>query len=315
MVTGIRLPYSWLAFSGVLWVAAAIFLVSMSSVPTFASHSFTNDTDTAGVSVTINNQTIINIVPTNWTLSVGPGGEAINTTFNFENLGSANITLIWASTSQPTSDPFGGPASGFNAGNYLAIGNYSLAGVAQVRPFLVDAIEFNYTVPSYVTKHADCAGGPAGKIRNASREYFWCSTDDGVAGAVNFTNDTIIIGNAFHSDTQLGTVDLRAGGDITQITLSNDQVGFIPVAHALGPACIRVRNTTATSYNVRYFRWNADIEGDCVTNGASPYIFRPDGGNQFAPGNTLRFDLAFFAPYGSAAGSMTMGLLTISAQS
>ena len=303
--------------AGALWLIIAAFFATMNVVTVFAPAS--NDTDTAGVSVTVNNQTIINIVPSNWTISsINPGSAAVNTSFSLENLGSANITLIWASVSQPTSNPFGGSASGFNAGNYIALRNYTGVGGSQDGKLnLVDILEYNMSKPSYVTTPATC-GTTFGKIRNSSYEYFWCLTNS----TGNVSNNTIIIGRTPHSDTQLGTIDL-SGSDTDTITLNsgaatwgaNDVTGTIPTTNPLYPGCIRVQNDTsaigAGQATIRMFKWNADIIADCT---AIPYIFINSLTNYFGAGQILPLDIAVFVPYGASAGSMSMGILTIIAQ-
>lgn len=303
--------------AGALWFIIAALLATMNAVTVFAPSS--NDTDTAGVSVTVNNQTIINIVPSNWTISsINPGSTAVNTSFSLENLGSANITLVWASTSQPTANPFGGSASGFNAGNYIALRNYTGVGGSQdSRLQFVDILEYNMSKPSFVTTPATC-GTTFGKIRNSSYEYFWCLTNS----TGNVSNNTIIIGRTAHSDTALGTIDLTSS-DVDTITLNsgaatwgvNDVTGTIPTTNPLSPGCVRVQNDTsaigAGQATIRVFKWNADLLADCT---AIPYIFVNSLTNWFGPGQVLPLDIAVFVPYGATAGSMTMGILTIIAQ-
>lgn len=302
------------SIAGSLWFIIAALLATMNVATVFAPPS--NDTDTAGVSVSVNNQTIINIVPSNWTISaINPGSAAVNTSFNLENLGSSNITLIWASVSQPTANPFGGSASGFNAGNYIALRNYTgIGGSAQSNFQLIDTIEFNESTPSYITTHSSCSAVSFGKIRNASSEYFWCVIE---GGSGNFTNGTLRIANNFHSDTQLGTTNLNT--DSTAITISasgaidpsvDEVTGTIPGSHPLGPACVRL-GIQGGSLTVRYFKWNADLLADCTDY---PYIFTHTDSNRFGPGQILPLDIAVFVPYGASAGSMSMGILTITAQ-
>jgi len=260
-------------------------------------------TDTIDVDVEVASQVSIKVSPDYirfW--GMDPGTYQVNSThFVIENIGSANITKIWASAATPTVDPFStDDISDFRASNFIAIANET----GEDGYLFVNRMEYNETLPSYVTPRTGSKAN--GRFRNSTYEYFWSLVPDPDDPTGNVTNGTLYIGNSPHTSTQQGTVDLN-GADVTAVSLTGTGVNEIGGSHPLNNYCV-IATQSGDNVKLQLFKWNADLDDGTNCNNFD-YLYR----GLLVPSNTTYITIAAYVPLGVPSGNITAGTITLTA--
>ncbi len=312
---------SALAFT--LIVVGVLFVAMFSGIRGVASAYDVNATGDAQISVTVNNKTIVDITPQamDWG-NVDPGSVVTQYTeptngitlsqIQIENLGSTDITYVWANVSQPTSNPFGtGNVANYDPGNWLVMKRTS-----DTNYWFIDRVEFNSSTDYiYLVKPSNWVS--FGKIRDANKEYFWvlngtATTDPQVyCNGSSGSTVSLVVGQDPHNTTQTGTINLVNGNiAYTSITASGDPNWGIVNGISVGGAtyCVAV---SADCTKLRLFRWNADAPaaGACSAFGTDGLTL--NGGTPIYPGGSLIADVQLHVPYGVPDGSVPTGTLTV----
>ncbi len=277
-------------------------------------------TDTVTVNVSVASQTLIDVTPNSVSWSnVAPGSTgSVVRNVSIENVGSNNITTIYAYTTYPASNPFGtGASSNYDAGNFLLIQNNA----TESGFFFANRVEYNDT-NTWNLRYLKLPSGAdaVGRFRIGHNEYFWALVGSGDSLQELCSNGTIYIGTEPHNYTNLGDIDLTDNS--------------ITWTHSVDPATtdgVLIDNTLTTPAEladyaiyiddgcefVALFKWanpsgnpwNADDKSN--TDQQPLFLNTAD---PLAPGETLPIDLVVKVPYGVAAGSVTSGTLTILAE-
>jgi len=276
-----------------------------------------NDTDNVTITVTINSVTWIDVNPAtlSWT-GVNPGtqtGKATGNYFaiNIENIGSRNISRIWANATYETTRPWGtGDPSRYNAGNFVSLTNQS-----DPHYWFVNRVEYNESeVLVYLTDPNQLVppqGYSYGRFRNASLEYFWMTAND---GNCNATAHTILIGNDAHTRTQSGTINFFSGSFQTvSLTAATNVPGWAAANIAAGPLagyCVAMEYTCG---RVWLYKWNMDAPGAGIAGQCTNAMYLRRGTEavgSLAPGAYFPANITLTVPYGVAQGTIS-GVLTI----
>jgi len=287
-------------------------------------------TDTINISVTVAEKTMIDISPNVlvWT-NIPPGTESNATYFDetasgtvveeaiqIENIGSTNISYIWFNTSFPSESPFGkGNILLYDPGNFVVISRNNDSGF-----FFVNRVEYNESTVIYLNVPKGYAHG---RFRSANKEWFWAvNVSDG-----NCSDSDFRIGKLPHNQTQLGTVDLttcdvgltalgpnecRSG---TLTPTSDGKWGYADIY--IGPNSNYENYTVAVEANcskaefqVWFYHWNMDAPG--AQEGAThPEYFKT---TPLVPGEKTIAYVKIRVPYGTMAGTLPQGKLTIFAE-
>ncbi len=306
-------------YLGIL-VAAAIVLVFMGVVKIGAGLT-ADDTETVSVNITVQQVTAIDVSPNavNWTSpALYPGYEGTQSSYSnswidvaIENVGSTNITKIWMSASQPTSDPYTstGNPSAFDSASFIAVrkegGSYF---------YIVQSKEFNETLPDYVILPTPTGVlNLTGKIRLGITEYYLAfddTTNDGCH------NGTVYISEYPKTNTTDGDYDLSNNTGIT-VNPNDNKTTYGVAAITLKSTGQGIDETYClfTAGSCDYFiitKWNKDLdEGTADDCSADDYIFLGSTLNPLQPGNVTQIKLAPRIPFGVAAGNLAQGTLTI----
>ena len=288
----IPLKVSVLTLTSIVFFLA---VASLLSTVVVASAPDENSTDTVTVSITISSESLIDVRPetVSWITGIATQ-NATGGSLTIENIGSVNVTKIWANVTQPGSDPFGGAAGGFNAGNMIGLRNTTSGAY-----YLVDRLEFNQSLPSYVTLPTDW--NMSGRFRMDNEEFFF-AVINGTGG--NCTDGDIYISDTAHNQSQEGDIDLS---DNTPTTLTSEgSWGFGEFDFDNGEGyCVGVN---AGCTQAKILRWNMDADtSDTCSSGYKGYVYQ----GQLGPGQETNAYIAARVPYGVTAGSLTAGTLTI----
>lgn len=187
-----------------------IFLVMSLGVVSAQFDTDDPDTDDADIPVSVNieEETIVDIQPeefawTEGTLEPGQVADEDNEINDYgsifiENLGSVNITQVWAEVSKPTERPFGtGDSSLYDPGNFLAVETEGEYQFIERRDYaLGDSQEIVFLDTE--------DGWDVGRFRNTSQEYFW---------SFDTTDEIFRIGLNPRTETDTGSTDLTDGCD------------------------------------------------------------------------------------------------------
>ncbi len=315
-------------------LALAYALIIVSVVQTVSAQTV-NRTDTLGIYVTVSNLTMVDINPANLTwINIPPGvqsncsahcGPGNKEVIQIENIGSTNITNIWFNSTQPDVMPFGsGNINNYDPGNFVVI-RRNVTG----SPFhFVDRKEFNESELIYL--NLPPAGGSTvpgmahGRLRSGGSEYFWVmNVSDGSCNDTEFW-----IGNDPHTQTQTGTVSFTACGDpLTGLGTAGDcRTGsFTPtLGNTWGTLNLSLGVTGSENYtvatemdcsgnnvSVRFWHWNMDAPGSSgSSNNYQEYFYT----TALVPGEHIIANVKIRVPYGTMAGVLPIGYLTVIAQ-
>jgi len=307
----------------VFTAAVAIFIL-----PDASAQSTVNKTDTLNIYVTVANLTMVDINPANLTwINIPPGTESNSSyaasgnkeAIQIENIGSTNITNIWFNVSQPSVMPFGsGDINNYDPGNFIVIRRNTTG----AKFYFVDRKEFNESELIYLT----LPGGEVvhGRLRSANHEYFWVvNVTDGTCNDTEFW-----IGNSPHNQTDTGTVDFtQACGSLTGTVTEDCRTGnFVPSSDnqwgvlnlTVGPSAggenytvIIPTDCTGNNVTIRFWHWNMDAPGSSGSSNAFQEYFRT---TPLVPGAKDIANVKIRVPYGTIAGTLPTGYLTVIAQ-
>ncbi|MGC9310104.1 MAG: hypothetical protein ACP5E4_00075 [Candidatus Aenigmatarchaeota archaeon] len=281
-----------------------------------------NISSSVDISIDVGSKTIVVVDPDilEWTgaQAVDPGSEGISKAIQIENMGSTNISHIWANTTYESSSPFGsGDASKYDAGNFVALSRTN--GTSDYY-HMVNRVEYNETHQDiYLTLPTGWIG--YGRFRDGSNEYFWVIKNN----SANCTDGTFYIGKTHHNSSQTGTVAFSGcdatlnnsagagpcrSGTLTVDSTGNWGYGFVFVGnnsnyHNYTVAVHADCNKTMFSY------WNKDAPGAEAAGSYTEYLST----STLYPGSALIVYAKVKVAYGTAAGSITQGSLTIIAES
>ncbi len=292
------------------------------------ANAYTADaTDSSQVTVTVNNKTIIDVTPAGMDWGNADPGTVLTqytdtedgvtlSQIQIENMGSTDITYVWANVSQPSSNPFGtGNLQNYDSGNWLLLKPTDYTGANMS---FVDRVEFNSST-DYIYLQKPDNWVSFGKIRDANHEYFWVinattSTDpEPYCNGSTGTDADIVIGVEPHNTTNTGTIDLIDGnvkwanigatGDSDWGLINGIEIGGTTYCVAVYYDCSKIR----------IFRWNADAPGasSCTAFGGSQVGLTLNNGNTIYPGDSLIADVELHVPYGVPDGNVPTGTLTI----
>ncbi|MBN2095766.1 MAG: hypothetical protein JW727_07000 [Candidatus Aenigmarchaeota archaeon] len=292
---------------------------SLLAIPAIAAE---NVSDTINITVQVGSKTIVVIDPDtlSWTgaQAVDPGREGVSKEIQIENMGSTNITHLWANTTYETAPPFGtGVAANYNAGNFVALSKTN--GTSDYYYF-VNRVEYNETHPDiYLTLPASWEG--YGRFRDGGKEYFWA-----VVPNTNCTDGTFYIGKEPHNETQSGTVDISA----CDATLNDSSGGQACRSGTLTPNAEGTWGYALQVYvgsNAEYHNYSVSVNADCNTTMFSHWNKDAPGGTAAGshidylssttlyPGAAAIMYAKVKVAYGTAAGNIAQGQLTIIAES
>ncbi|MEM5831170.1 MAG: hypothetical protein QXO40_03130, partial [Candidatus Aenigmatarchaeota archaeon] len=185
------------------------------------------NTDTATVSVSVSSVTAIDINPASFTFTnIPPGTNSTAQFFQLENIGSNNITTIYANVTTTTSNPYGtGTASNYNAGEFVRIDNSTNGNF-----YYVENKNWNEPKPLYVNvpdgwSEGNQAGSSWGyfvRIRSvgletSEGEEYFAITINGTPTGCSGSNARALIGKTPHTKSQTGTIDFSGGTDYAQV--------------------------------------------------------------------------------------------------
>lgn len=303
-----------------LFAMCSLFLIG---VPVIAAE---NASSTINITVQVGIKTIVVIDPDSLTWTGGeavePGSEGIVKAIQIENMGSTNISKLWANTSYEKSSPFGiGNASKYDAGNFIAI---SKTNGSSDYFFFVNRVDYNETHQNiYLILPAGTSG--FGRFRDGGNEYFWAVTPN-----TNCTDGNFSIGKVPHTENQSGTVDLTncdntlvnptggqscRSGSLSAITSGAYAGNWGWADLYVGP------NSDYNNYSVAvnadcnitmFYHWNMDAPG--ATDGSNTHAEYLSESALY-PGGAVIMYVKVKVPYGTAAGNVGKGFLTITAQS
>ncbi len=306
-------------------VVLALVLGFVFKVDDVAKAYTVNATGDAQINVQINNKTIVDITPQAMDWGANDPGTIVKqyteptngltlTQIQIENMGSTDITYIWANVTQPTTNPFGtGNLNNYDPGNWIQL---KPSDNPNVNMSFVDRVEFNSSVDYiYLNKAPNWVS--FGKIRDAYNEYFWninaTVTTDPQAycnGSIG-TDADLVIGRTPHNTTWTGTIDL-VNGDVAwnNIVSTGDPNWGIVDGIKVGNNTYCVAVYWDCSY-MRVYRWNADAPGaaSCTAFGTDGLTL--NGGTPIYPGGSLIADVELHIPYGVPDGTLPTGTLTV----
>lgn len=284
--------------------------------------------DTLAIYVNVTELTMVDINPANLTwINIPPGTESNSSytasgnkeAIQIENIGSTNITNIWFNVSQPSVMPFGsGDINNYDPGNFIVIRRNTTG----AKFYFVDRKEFNESELIYLT----LPGGEVvhGRLRSANHEYFWVmNVTDGTCNDTEFW-----IGNSPHNQTDTGTVDFtQACGSLTGTVTEDCRTGnFVPSSDnqwgilnlTVGSSAsgenytvITPMNCTGNNVTIRFWHWNMDAPGSSGSSNAFQEYFRT---TPLVPGEHIIVNVKIRVPYGTIAGTLPTGYLTVIAQ-
>ena len=288
-----------------------------------------NSTDTAVFDISVATQAAIDINPnsTSWS-SINPGNYTEPVDFRLENIGSVNITEIWADTTNPSSNPFGTDnPTAYDVGNFIQISNDSGSNY-----YFVDNLDFNGTRLPYATYPSSNVA--QGRFRFGEQEYFWavvnqtapnipggCASSPAGGGG---TSTTFYISSFPHNRTATGDTTLTDNSVVVQNnTAGTWGMGNLPAITGLTNSsstttgyCVAV-NSACTQ--VRIFKYQkyigsdpTDDTGRCTTDSG---LYVATGTNAIAPGAGFNIKIRAAVPFGVSDGSLTTGTLTLKATS
>jgi len=286
-----------------------------------------NDSEDAVVSVWISSVTWVNIDPDSLSYSgLTPGMETTASlevskywAIEIENIGSQNITKLWANTTFETTRPWGsGDPTRYNAGNFILL----TANSTDSNLYFVNRVEYNESDVLVYLKDPEgdmpVTGWVPGRFRNSSNEYFWMVQNPATLGRGCNESTSIRIGTVPHTRTQTGTVDFQAGPTTnvglttgTAPTANEWAIGSVTAGAAPG-YCVAVKYDCS---QVWFYHWNMDAPG--ATNAActqAKYLNTATSRSvgSLAPGAYFASNVTLRIPYGVAQGNIT-GVLTIMA--
>lgn len=287
-----------------------------------SSAGLVNSTQEMTIQVQVAEKTLVSIHPTylSWigAEAQNPGtGVNITKAIQIENIGSTNITKIWLNTTYPDDSPFGtGDPLEYNAGNFVVIRKNESGSLF----YYANKMEYNESELIYLT----LASGvdTHGRFRNGNKEYFWALSED-AAGSGNCTNGTFYIGTNPHNETEDGTTALTSCEALTE-TNANASCRYGALNEIVGTpwnyADVTVDNCSQTCWNytiavhascdrVLFYHWNKDAPG--ASSASHPEYLR-DG--TLYPGANIIANVGIRVPYGTAAGTVTPGTLTVIVQ-
>ncbi len=296
----------------IVGIAALLLFIGTGERTVYAA---TNVTSTASVSVTIGQITIVDVTPKAMDFgTVYPGTDVANYTdpttgvtlsaIQIENLGSTNITYIWANVTQPASNPFGtGNPNAYDPANFLV-----LKRPTDTHYYFIDRVEWNATQPIiYLQLPSNWI--TYGRIRDGYDEYFWA-----INGSSQYCNGTgwnqIIIGQVPHNTTQTGTINLVSGKIfVANISATGDpNWGIVNATNISGAIyCVAV---SKNCNELRIYKWNPQAPGAAE---CSSWDYLNSG--VLVPGASVIADVQLHVPYGVPYGILPTGTLTIVAES
>ena len=296
-------------------IVALLLLVAFMGMASAAS-----DSANASVSVTISSVTWINIDPdvVSWT-GVNPGTQTGVATGGYyaieiENIGSQNITKVWANATFENARPWGtGDPAAYNAGNFILL----TANQSDSTLYFVNRIEFNESGTLVYLKDPTGALPPShysyGRIRNASNEYFWMI--DNAAGCNGVAPPSLLIGTVPHNRQQSGTTDFSGAGvttvGLTQVNVGGTNWGVGNInAGAFAGYCAAIDGACGRLW---IYHWNMDAPGAGTASCTNAKYLKSANGiseGSLAPGAYFAANITLRVPYGVALGTIN-GVLTI----
>jgi hypothetical protein len=252
------------------------------------------DAEDAEVNVSVSGTTTLDVRPTELSYSgLEPGDRANGTeleannysTIEVENIGSRNISDVWAEASHAESDPFGtGTAAAYDAGNFIQIstetanGNEydsaqwsadaTLAGSDAERFHYVNRVEFtDYPTPTYIETleageegqlqksttniGSDNLDSHVGRFREGDEWYFYTVYFDGSNNACTAASEgELWVGKDKHTPTTLGTTDFTNPNNVDVYDIESDDSGEYAVTN--NSVSYGVTNLEGTTETLNY---------------------------------------------------------------
>jgi hypothetical protein len=261
-------------------------------------------TESATVSVTVTAAAAIDINPNSFSWS--PSGAGVTDSaqyFQVENIGSSDLTGIYAQVTNAADNPYGtGTASNYNAGDFILIDN-STSGTF----YYVENKNWNESIPSYVTVPTGWQEGDTGalhgyfvRIRSvgletAEGEEYFAFTLNGTDGTCSA--GTVRIGITPHTKSQTGSTDFSDGsGEYASVSLTSGS-GSVSGVNSVFDAHKIVVSSDCRSIALVY--WDQSLGGNYLYPGT------------LSPGAAVDMRIEPKIPYGVVGGSAISGTLTI----
>ncbi len=278
------------------------------------------NTDTVTIDINVSYEVSVDINPnsTAW-YGLGVGTTSSPKPFQIQNVGSVNISTIDASITNADTNPYGGQSAALhNAGDFILLNSTNNATF-----YYINKIDWNESVPNYITTPTDWTEGPNrgyfGRIRTVSdddvgQEYFWFTNmTNGTGGGNCSTDGRLLIANHPRTVTDTGDTDFTNSGNYTAIDLTASDgyttgEGEIPSSHPLAGYCVQVSADCST---VKIFHFNKDLDDGDGTSVCSSDQYVYNG--TLEPGDTTEIWLEAKIPLGVAEGDVSAGTLTITA--
>lgn len=308
------------------------------------------------ISVSVSDETAVDIDPDELTYQdLTPGDTQLLTEDNIdglqiENVGSTNITQVFASTQEPSTTPFAtGDPSNYISSNFLQVWvNETEEGFEDLEDSLNGNDGYEFLNRKDFAEVRDLAyifleseeDQEYGRFRAGEEEYFWAveTVEEGVDDFAT-VDPELRVGETAHTSDQTGTNDFSDGaGDYETYNLVDvsDQVDDsedgvfglatnveVPVGdtvddHRYYDVVVQLDDTVnegvytvRTTYNAEWNGLDLDDEGTVVE-----YVYDSTntGGIELAPGDSFPVRTAVEVPRGVAQGSIDTGTVTFTAQ-
>ncbi len=278
------------------------------------------------INVNVTEKTIVDIQPKalSW-VGVEPGTENSTTTsgistVTIENLGSTNITKVWFSNSYPHSRPFGtADPNAYDPGNFVVITNssYSTGGGTSLPYYFINRVEYPEPYHDFVKVPIQCETPTycfKSRFRNASKEYFFI-VDNSSTGRCDDTAQLRISSKprvTQSSSTEI--VDLSAEPPIplqyVGVVASGPWAGNWSATEVVVNGTDRYCFVVTTNCSMAIFaRFNADIPG--ITSVCTSIPSYWVNGTTIVPGEWREAGIRVRVPYGTVAGQLPPGRLTV----
>ncbi len=268
-------------------------------------------TDTVEVIVNVSTTIAIDILQVNVTWnesSIAPGSTSASRTIDVKNVGSVNVTNLYASITYETNNPNGKNISNYYSGRFFALRNSTNATY-----YFVNRAEYNISyLPSGFTKTAGVGNRSWGFFGNVSQNFMWELYNGSVGGdkgslLANFScnaTDAVLKVSATRDDGMGSQRTVATVGAPTATAV--DWAIFAPTASGIwNNYCV------AAYWNCSYivlYHYDYDIAGGGVCT--NKRYLRQD---VLTPGAVESLQGRAFVEYGVPAGMAYGSTLTVTA--
>lgn len=300
-----------------------------------------DDSENSTVQVQVASLTAIDVTPSLLDYnSINPGErDEVDDAEGFtgvevENIGSVNITQVWANATVPQDRPFGsGFATEYDAGNFIQInatgeGQAGVVGPDDYYSF-VNRREYNESNDlNYIFTPPSPEEWRYGRFRAGDQEFFW-AVNTSISGSgcdADADSDDFRVGTAAHNETKTGSNDFTDGSGEYYSRALTDVPGLESSERLATDVWLNVPGQSNRTYDVvvncgsqtytTRTRYNVQMDGatDLALDGATARHLvnaTAGGAGELQPGDHFSIDMAVSVPLGVANGDVSDGLFRI----